>query len=322
MTDVERLQLPTPFGVGAVNCYVLPGDVLTLIDPGPETADTREQLHSGLNERGYAIGDIETVLITHPHMDHFGGARRLADESGARVLAHKDAADRLADPVSYFEGEQKFFEEFLQSMGVPKDTAETLLELPEPYTEFQRPVTPDRTLADGDRIDIGTSLGCIHTPGHAVGSVCYTLSTANLVFTGDNLLSDITPNPTLTTAAGKTDERTRSLPTYLSSLEKLRSVDETMGYGGHGGRIPDLHERINETIAHHNDRKDHIAELIADSETGKTPYQLMNELFPDLPATEGFVGISEIVGHLDLLDDEDRLEWHESSGVKRCALVK
>lgn len=321
MTSIDRIRLPTPFGVGAVNCYLLPASELTVIDPGPETADAREALRSGLDERGHSVDDIANVLITHPHMDHFGGARRLADEADARVVAHGDAVERLSSPTGQFEDEQGFFHAFLRSMGMPEDTVETVLTLPESYTDFQRPVTPDRTVADGERLAVGVTLDCVHTPGHAVGSVCYRLRSENAVFTGDHVLPDITPNPTLTTLPGRSGERTRSLPTYLASLDKLRAVDETVGYGGHGERMEALQKRIDETISHHHERKEHIAGMIPDAGKGTTAYRLMNELFPELPATEGFVGISEIVGHLDLLDDEGRLDWHETDGVRKCVLA-
>jgi hypothetical protein len=70
--------------------------------------------------------------------------------------------------------------------------------------------------------------------------------------------------------------------------------------------MPDLHARVHETIEHHHDRKETIAAILADT-APTTAYQIMHEMFPDLPAAAMFPGMSEVIGHLDLLEDEERV---------------
>jgi len=201
-------------------------------------------------------------------------------------------------------------------MGMPTDTVETVLELPEPYTDYQDPVTVTHQIADGDVIDVGIDLECISTPGHTPGSICYLAASEDIMFTGDHVLPDITPNPLLTLVPGSDDERTRSLPTYLESLRKILEREGAVGYGGHGEPILALQDRARETIAHHQDRKERIFDLIADREP-TTAYRIMTEMFPNLPATEMFSGMSEVIGHFDLLEDENRVVISERDGVKR-----
>ena len=140
------------------------------------------------------------------------------------------------------------------------------------------------------------------------------------MFTGDHVMMDISPNPLLTLEPGTTDERTRSLPAYLDSLERIAEVSPTVGCAGHRERIPDVQHRAKEIVAHHHERKENIAEMIADEDTA-TAYQLMQEMFPDLPVTETFPGMSEIIGHLDLLEDEGRVEILDVDGVFRYRLA-
>lgn len=321
MDDVHRIELPTPFGVGTVNCYVLRGESVTVIDPGPAGEDTAEALAAGLDRLGYAPADVDRVLITHEHMDHFGGARRLGTDSGARVLAHRDAVEVVSDPTGHFEREQAFFAPFLVANGVPEETATVVTDLPEPYTEFQQPVTVDRELEDGDVMHLGpdTRLDVVHTPGHAPGQVCLVAAAEGVAFTGDHVLTHITPNPLLTLAPGEDEVRTRSLPDYMDSLETVLSIDADVGYGGHREVIQDLHGRVRETIAHHQDRKDRIAGMLEDRGPA-TAYDLMRELFPNLPTTETFAGMSEVIGHLDLLEDEGRAERVEADHTVRYRL--
>lgn len=89
-----------------VNCYFSTGNELSVIDPGPATDDAFDELESSLTHIGYRIEDIDRILVTHPHIDHFGLAGRIVDRSGARVFAHKDTADRLTDSIEYSKKEQ------------------------------------------------------------------------------------------------------------------------------------------------------------------------------------------------------------------------
>lgn len=321
MDDVHRLQISTPFHVGRVNCYVFTRDKLTLLDPGPATEEAYEELSAGLQDLGFAISDVDQILISHPHMDHFGLANRLVEESGSVAVAHGDATEPLADPVGHFEREQAFFRPFLELMGVPEQFAESAIRLPEAYVDYQYPLTVNRELTDGDTVDVGVGedLKVVHTPGHAPGSVCFVSESDGIAFTGDHVLSHITPNPLLTLVPGTDDERTRSLPAYVDSLQTIRAVDASVGCGGHGERMPDLDGRVQEILDHHQERKENIADILA-TVGPVSPYDVMQEMFPDLPATEVFSGISEVLGHLDLLEDEDRVDIEEMNGVRTYAM--
>jgi glyoxylase-like metal-dependent hydrolase (beta-lactamase superfamily II) len=319
MDFADRLKIPTPFNVGRVNCYVLINRGLTVIDPGPATQTAYDELAAGLGALGFAIADVETVLITHPHMDHFGLANRVVSESRARTVAHEDAARRLGDPIGHLDREQALFRPLMRTMGVPEQTIETAITLPEAFTEYQEPLAVDHELVDGDRIDAGTELTALHTPGHAPGSVCFLSAPESVAFTGDHVLSHISPNPLLTVVPGAEARRTRSLPTYLDSLKRLEAAGVEVGHPGHGDVVHDLNGRIDEIVAHHHERKEHIATIVR--ERGSvTPFEVMQEIFPDLPATEAFPGISEVLGHLDLLEDDGRVAITHVDGLSEYTL--
>jgi len=238
---------------------------------------------------------------------------------GASVFAHERASWILANPVEHFERERAFFTPYLVSMGVPEQMAMAATSVPEPYFAFQEPVTVDRELADGDRIDVGSDLTAVHTPGHSQGSICLVEFSDGYVFTGDHLLNDITPNPGLSVVLGTESVRTRGLLDYIVSLGKLRSMALETGYGGHGEVITDVETRIDETLGHHRERKEEVANILAD--TGPmTPYEIMLELLSQLPITELFLGMSEVIGHLDLLEDDDRIVIVGGDDVSRYRL--
>jgi len=87
---VLRMQLPISMpGLGHVNCYaLLDGDGAAVVDPGLPTAASFNALKQRLGQADIRLKDIHTVLVTHSHPDHFGGAARIVQESGARMVAH------------------------------------------------------------------------------------------------------------------------------------------------------------------------------------------------------------------------------------------
>jgi glyoxylase-like metal-dependent hydrolase (beta-lactamase superfamily II) len=88
---ILRVQLPILLpGLGHVNCYVLEDERgVTLIDPGLPDPTTNTVLVERLASAGIPVSRVHTVLVTHSHPDHFGGAGRLKVEHHCEVMAHR-----------------------------------------------------------------------------------------------------------------------------------------------------------------------------------------------------------------------------------------
>ena len=88
---VIRMQLPIWMpGLGHVNTYGLLDDRgLAVVDPGLPGPKSWKALKSRLKTAGFSVKDIHTVIVTHSHPDHFGGAGRIRKEAGANLVAHK-----------------------------------------------------------------------------------------------------------------------------------------------------------------------------------------------------------------------------------------
>src|SRR5919205_3263470 len=87
---VLRMQLPIWMpGLGHVNMYGLLDDRgLAVVDPGLPGPQSWKALKQRLKTAGFRLRDIHTVVVTHSHPDHFGGAGRIAREAGARLVTH------------------------------------------------------------------------------------------------------------------------------------------------------------------------------------------------------------------------------------------
>jgi glyoxylase-like metal-dependent hydrolase (beta-lactamase superfamily II) len=89
--DILRMQLPIWMpGLGHVNMYGLVDDRgLAVVDPGLPGPKSWKALKSRLKTAGFKLRDIHTVVVTHSHPDHFGGAGRIAREARAGLIAHR-----------------------------------------------------------------------------------------------------------------------------------------------------------------------------------------------------------------------------------------
>ncbi|PSP70627.1 MBL fold hydrolase, partial [Halobacteriales archaeon QH_8_67_27] len=79
---------------------------------------------------------------------------------------------------------------------------------------------------------------------------------------------------------------------------------------GHRGHVEDPPGRIDDILDEHTERTERVADFLDEP---RTPVEVMNELFGDLPVTEQFPGMSEAVGHLDVLEAADRVSVREEN---------
>lgn len=300
--QVDRIELPGPDQVGSVNVYLLRGEKNILIDTGPRKEETFEVLEHELQEKDLKIEDLDMVLITHPHSDHFGNASRLR-QSGAEIAIHEDASHILEDYAGYLEKQEREFEDYFRRHGIPEGENSDLVELAVPGHEGVS-VEVDRDLSEGDIIE---GLKVVSTPGHATGSSTFLLE--DTAFVGDTVLKNITPNPML--YIGEDRQPGRSLVRYIESLERLKGLEIDSMMPGHGEEIDEPAERIDEILDHHVERKQEVLSMIKEK---KTSFEVMDRLFEDLPREKYFFGMSEAIGHLELLVHEGRTEKLENGG--------
>jgi glyoxylase-like metal-dependent hydrolase (beta-lactamase superfamily II) len=306
----DRVPLPTPFQVGPVNAY-LAGH--TVVDPGPDSEEAWETLEAALAERGLAPADVEQVLVTHPHPDHFGLASRLR-EAGASVVASRAAVPILQDFPGRLDYERDFFRDFFVRCGMADSTAATVTDLPQAFVHYAPSVEVDRAVAAGDTVTVdGHTLAVDDLVGHATGEILFAFDVdgERQALVGDNVLADISPNPFLQPPPESGGERPRVLPAYNDSLATLREAGFDRFLTGHREPVGNPAGRIDAILDEHAERTERVADLVAEP---KTPVEVMAALFGDLPATEQYMGMSEAVGHLDVLDAADRATVREVDG--------
>lgn len=306
------LSLPTPYPVGPVNAYLLPGPPLTLVDCGPKTPEALEALEAGLMQAGSDLGLIERLVITHGHLDHFGLAATVAAASGAGIFAHAAEVPKMTLDRRFVEPMRLLIAE----AGFPPGVSDMLLEAMRRHRSQFDPIMPTNLLADGDRLALGEgTVEVLHMPGHAQGHIC--LWDGEALVSGDLLLEEISPNPFV--EFDPNGNRLRTLPALLRSLEHVAALEPAVAYPGHGDPIPRPAARALDLLRHHEERKENLARML---EAGPwTLCALAAEWFPGLDQFNLFLGLSEVLGHLDLLEGEGRLVTERRDGVAYYTLA-
>jgi glyoxylase-like metal-dependent hydrolase (beta-lactamase superfamily II) len=317
-SGIATIPLPTPFAVGRVNCYLLEDDPLVLIDPGPRSVEALGELEEALASRGRRLDDVGLVLITHQHLDHTGLAGTVAERSGAEIACIAPLADMLADFEAASAADDDYQVAVMLRNGVHEETALTLRDISASYRRFGAAATVARRLDDGDLVETGSgrSLRVVHVPGHSPTDTLFVDEDRAIAFAGDHLLARISSNPVIHRPLEGPADPARRVPvlaTYLDSLRRTRELDLALVLGGHGRPVADHRRLIDDRIAHHDERKDEIARLVA--ERPRNGHELARAIWGDIALRQAYLTLCEVLGHTDLLVAEGRIRQRERDGV-------
>ena len=311
---VHRIEVPTPFAVGAVNCYLIEGKPLTLVDTGVKSSKSLAALSDGMKSVGYSIEDIERILITHGHVDHVGLASHIVDarNGDVSVWIHELDAPRITDYNGYIEERMHSYIRIAKECGAPLEGTpmESQRGLTEYFLRFGNSVETVDTVQDNQILPSGIGdLQCIWVPGHSLGSVCYAARDAAVVFSGDHILGDISSNPSLDFEGSLGISMLR----YFDSLEKMKPYHNFLVLPGHRNQITNLHVRINDLL------KDYADKLRrAEDELQEDPisiYALSRILYGEYPTDSLILALAETKDLVLILEKDEKAEFVNIDGI-------
>lgn len=308
--QVELPQNP----LRSLNVYVIatPEQNL-LIDTGFNRPECRAALWDGIRELGLDLTRT-SVFLTHLHSDHIGlawdfverGCPIYMGQIDHQYLSGIQERENLSAMEELFHREGFSWEELaLQNEGNPGRK----------YGVTRMfPVTP---VDDGTMLALGElSIRCIHTPGHTPGHMALHLPQEQLLFSGDHILFDITPNISVWHGVP------HSLADYLDSLEKIRglSIQATFPAHRHGDR--DVYQRIDALKEHHRARLEEICQAV-EAHPGATAYQVAGFItwsaqglgWERFPPHQKWFAVGETLAHLRYLEREGRVSRAEGHGL-------
>ena len=239
-----RAPNPSPLTGTGTNTWLVGASALAVIDPGP---DDPAHLAAILDAVGPGQA-ISHILVTHAHRDHSALAPRLAEATGAPILAFGTAT----------EGRSLLMARL----------AETL---PTHGEGLDFTFTPDLRLADTDIVaGPDWSLTALHTPGHLGGHLC--LALGEMLFSGDHVMG------WATTIVSPPDG---DMSAYMVSLGRLTRQSWRRFLPGHGDPVEGPADRLQELIAHRQQRERQILAALSDG-PARIP-ALTARIYTDIP---------------------------------------
>lgn len=312
------MRIPTPFAVGRVNTYLIEDEPLTLIDSGPNSGKALDELERELGALGHRIEDLELIVLTHQHIDHTGLVDILAKRSGAEVAAIDLLGPFLARYSEDAELDDRHAADLMRAHGIPDEVVTALRSVSASFRAWGGQATVTRELADGEVIELrDRRLEVQLRPGHSPSDTLFWDADRRILIGGDHLIAHISSNPLIARPLDGSSERPRALLTYLESLRRTRELEAEIVLPGHGEPITDHAELIGRRFAMHDRRAEKLYELIR--EQPMSAHQLAQRLWGNVAVTQAFLTLSEVIGHMDLLAEQGRVEEIRDGEVIRFA---
>jgi glyoxylase-like metal-dependent hydrolase (beta-lactamase superfamily II) len=311
-STIIQVKAPLPFPLRWVNSYIIRGRTgLTVIDPGLHTAETEQVWEETFEQYGFQFSDVEQIVLTHHHPDHYGMAGWFQERSGGAPVWISEIGYEQAQRL--WGGDQPLSAQ-IAALFIQHGMDEVMVEqeLIPHMNGFVEWVTPaprvsfiplDAPFRLGDRM-----FKPIVTPGHAAGHICFYDESSKIMFCGDHVLPQISPNVSYIPGVDS-----NPLLSFLTSLEEINQYEVLMAYPGHREPFASFNSRVKELIEHHEDR---LEKMLACLVEPKHTYQLCLEFFGKrLPIHQLRFAMAETLAHVLYLQKADKIVELKQEGI-------
>ena len=302
------LQVPIPLPMKTVTVLIDLTPPITLIDTALNTPEARQTIEDALAHFGLHWPDIERVIITHHHPDHYGLAGLIEERSGAAIQMLDVEIERSEgfwhDPARSVVQQLAFF----SGHGAPEAaTAEAQLH----SFGWVLPAARLVPLSEGQTVPLaGHDWQVLWLPGHSDGHLGLWQPELDMLIAADAILPRITPNIGLYASS-----RPDPLGDYFGTLGKIAALSPARAVVGHHGPLLDsVADRANVIRDHHLERLDELR--LAVRERPRHAYDLSFTMFArDLPPSGRRFALAETLAHAEHLRLAGEIERSEEGGV-------
>jgi glyoxylase-like metal-dependent hydrolase (beta-lactamase superfamily II) len=308
---IYQVHVPIPFPLVSVNCYLVrDSDGWTMIDTGLQHAPALEAWDAAFTSLGLEPRHLRRILLTHAHPDHYGLAGYFQQISSAPVYA-LDKEIRVVPIEWQHDGVHMYaLANFFQKHGAPRDVVERVKVRSLEVLQMVEPQPVLSPLRDGGEVCLaGDVYRVMWVPGHADGHLLLLRQGGDLAFTGDQVLSNITPNIALWPGLDP-----NPLRSYLDSLDKVEGLNNALALPGHRALIHDVPGRVAELREHHRLRAQECWEAAA---TPAAAHEVCLKIFPLLRDIDDLrLAMVETLSHLEYLVSQGHLARSEEGIVR------
>jgi glyoxylase-like metal-dependent hydrolase (beta-lactamase superfamily II) len=291
-----------------INAYLIEGtEGNMLIDSGWNTPEAYGAMTGELKNYGFTLKDISHIVITHIHPDHCGLAGKIKQLSGADISMNEIEAGMMNSRYVDVDGLIKETLDLLLANGVPDNEASILSKASLPARNLVVPISEYKAIKGGDIISFDPfEFTVLSTPGHSPGHISLYEPHKKLLFTGDCVLPEITPNISIHPQSGD-----NPLGDYFKSLEEIYNLEINFAFPGHGPAFTGIRQIIEAIMRHHKERNNAILHAIEGNT--KTAYEITQEIPWMVDINKGYsfmnilnrrFAIMETMAHLEYLFKE------------------
>jgi len=237
---IHRLPLEAFPGFWAYVYVVQKNDYCILIDSGSGTEASHKNLLDGLGRVGLTPSDLTHIMLTHAHIDHYGGLSKLRSMTDAKIGVHELDLQMVAHHEAMLALIGRRLASFLAETGLAEGTREQILSIYRFSKAIYQSTPVDFTF---EAIDM--QLGpfeFIHLPGHCPGHVAIRVD--DVIFCGDMVVEGVTPH-----LSPESINPYSGLEHYLESLTRLQywAKGANLIFNGHNDVITNLPAQIEST---------------------------------------------------------------------------
>lgn len=310
-----RIELPFDDAAGSVNAYLFIEPEPVLVDTGAKSAASWAALRARLSEHGLSVADLARVVITHPHVDHFGQAGMIAAQSNAEIWIADLGLPWLLDFSAQWRERLDYYRDaLLRPLGLTDETIDVIIGYMNQLELACDPVPAGRvvTFPVGGTLHLdGMRWQVIHTPGHASMQTCFYQPDTRQFLSADMLLARAPAPMVEQPADGATREP--SLPQFLQSLDVVESLNIDVVYPGHGEPFGDHRQLIERQRQRIQARTAECLQLI--TQGYHTVAALVDHMYAAYPVRFRFAGLWMLIGYLDLLKADGLVDERLVNGV-------
>lgn len=309
---IHRVVVPLPFPVAPLNVYFIQEPVPTLIDTPPKGHSFLKLLNQELNTLGCSVADIKRIILTHPHFDHYGLTCDIVEKSGAEVYA--SSGTQQSFHAKAIEEDERFHQDLMLRAGAPIEWIQYVGQKFGAWAKlYSCELTVSQYLEEGSMVNLGAGESSIvRVPGHTPWCILVHDLENRSAFTGDFLLDHIVSN-TIVQRPSIVPKSYGSLKALIGSLKKVRDLQLRIALPGHGRLIEDPNKRIDNILESISARKSVIYNIVRSRP--KTLFNTVTKLFPRMYRHELFLAMSEVIGYLEVLEEEGRVVRKEGDAL-------
>lgn len=317
--NIYRIPVRLPDSpLKVLNSYFVKDPVRSLlIDTGFYTAVCKEALMTGLDMLEVKPDEFD-IFLTHMHSDHAGLAADIIADGKQILLSERDL--RLLDTTD--DGERIIWADLarrFKEADMPEYIIDNINKI-NPAIAFSSPTESTQYVGvpDGTMIRAGGyTFRCTLTAGHTPGHMCLWDEDSGIIFTGDHVLFDITPN--ITSWAFVSD----SLGNYLDSLRAVSKLNVKLALPGHRN-TGDFYSRIDELLHHHDVRLAEVERIIRECPgltvyeiAGRMKWKIRTDSWAEFPAAQKIFAVGECMSHIDYQILRGKIKNHKDGAVYR-----